>query len=322
MAAQDISANLNWTAQRNGTGGLDALMIEKFNNVVHERLQFASITDGVFARVPLVGTDTMSNAAFSDPTLQAVVAGVEPLGVNTKQGDRLVQVKTPIIARVVEGALSRVQDRLNIQGRMPGAFARVIAKAIDEIQLHKCVQSALATSGAGALAELQPGRSVTEAALDDYKDATKLEKMFRDMMVLKMQDEVMVDEGLFYVTPEIYGILLDNDKLVSRYFSENNGSFSDAQLLKASGFKIKPTNRLPTTANASHIMGTDYNVSAAEAKTLACWAAPEAIMSAESIPLTSDAYWDQRLLTWFVDSYLAFGTGIDNPAYAGVILKT
>ena len=321
MALQDISANLNLTAQRLGAGDLDALMLEMFNNVVREKTQFASITDGVFPRTPLIGTDTMSNAAHTDPVLQAVVAGIEPAGKTTLQGDRIVQVKVPIIARVTEGMLSRVQDRLNIYGRMPRSFARILSKAIDEIQLHKCVQSAMETTGAGKLAGLASGVDKSFTLADDEADADKLEAMFRSIQVAKMRDEVDVNEGFFYVTPEIYNTLTENDRLMSSLFSGGNGSVADWMVTKVGNFRIKPTNRLPEAVNAAHTMGTAYNIDAEEAKTLAVWATEEAIMSAEAISQTSDAYWDKRLLTWFIDSYLCFGTGIDNPAYAAVIRK-
>ena len=325
MALQDISAGLNLPAQRTtgSTTEVDefGLMIEMFNNVVREQVQHASISEGVFIRTSLMGTDTMSNAAFSDPVLQAVVPGVEPEGKTTLQGDSIVQVKTPIIARVTEGALSRVQDRLNIYGRMPTAFARLLAKQIDEIQMHKCVQSALSSDGAGQLSSLPGGKTQTEAVGGDALDPDKLESLFRALYTDKFKQEADPDTGIMYVTADVYSTLLNHDKLGSNIFVDaSNSNLAMMQLKMTGGFMIKPTNRLPTAEITDNIMGTEYNVSAAEAKTLAVWASPEAIMSAEAIPITSDAYWDQRLLTWFVDSYMAFGTAIDNPAQAGVIM--
>jgi hypothetical protein len=87
MAAQDLSANLVNPAQRNLAGPLDALMIEKFDGRVHMHEQKAQITTGIFDFVPLVGTDTMSNAAMGDPTLQPVIPGIEPLGKDIEVGD-------------------------------------------------------------------------------------------------------------------------------------------------------------------------------------------------------------------------------------------
>jgi hypothetical protein len=62
-------------------------MIEKFDGRVHFHEQRDSITDGVFIFNPLVGTDTMSNAAMGDPTLQPVIPGIEPLGTAQEVGD-------------------------------------------------------------------------------------------------------------------------------------------------------------------------------------------------------------------------------------------
>lgn len=321
MALQDISANLLQPAQRNGAGALDALMIEEFEGTVHEKYQVASISDGTFMMTPLYGTDTMSNAAMGDPTLQAVVPGVEPEGKQIEVGDQIVQVKTPIIARVTEAMLAKVQDRLNVYGRTPGAFARVIAKAVDEIQLHKCVQAAMKTTGAGEVADLAGGTKITMDLAGDELDATKLEKKIRAAALQVRKNEGPMEDGYLYATWDVIDTLHDADKLISTDYSTGNGDYSAYSLRGVAGFKLVGTNRLPTTENAAHIMGAAYNISAAEAKTLACWATPSAIMSAQSVPLTSDAYWDQRLLTYFLDSYLAFGTAIDRPDNAAVILK-
>jgi len=325
MALQDISAGLNWPAQR--TDGVTTesdkfgLMIEMFNNVVRSRTFKAALTDGVITRHSLTNTDTMSNAAHTDPTLQAVVAGVEPEGKTVLQGDSIVQVKTPIIARVTEAMLPKVQDRLNIYGRMPAAFSKILAKAIDEIQFHKMVQAGLATVGAGGLTALPSGKKTELAAANDELDGVKMEKAIRDVNVAKMKEEIETEDGLFYVNPDVYGGLLDAEKLISSLYSSANGSFAGFDVMKAGGFKIAPTNRLPSTVNASHIMGAAYNISAEEATTVACWGGAEAVMSAESIPLTADAYFDQRLLTYFVDAYIAFGSAVDNPAYSSTILS-
>lgn len=325
MPLQDISAGLNWPAQRTTGSTTESdkfgLMIEMFNNVVRERTFLKSLTDGVITRTPLVNTDTMSNAAYTDPTLQAVVAGVEPDSTPVTQGDSIVQVKQPIIARVTESMLAKVQDRLNIYGRMPAAFSKILSKAIDEIQFHKMVQAGLATAGAGGLTALPSGERFELAAANDELDGVKMEKAIRGINVAKMKDEIETSDGLFYVNPDVYGGLLDAEKLISNFYSGGNGDFAGFDIMKAGGFKIVPTNRLPNTVNASHIMGTSYNISAEEATTVACWGQAESVMSAESIPLTANAYFDDRLLTYFVDAYIAFGTAIDNPAYSATILS-
>jgi len=79
-------------------------------------MQKAGILDSVFDFKPLVGTDTMSNNVMGNPTLQAVSPGVEPLGKDIAVGKMVVQVKTPIIARVTTPMLHDVQSHLDIKG--------------------------------------------------------------------------------------------------------------------------------------------------------------------------------------------------------------
>lgn len=328
MAAQDISANLTHPSQSNLSGALDALMIEKFDGRVHMHEQRESITDGVFDFKPLVGTDTMSNAAMGDPTLQPVIPGIEPLGNQIEVGNQIVQVKQPILARVTVAMLAQVQDRIGIKSRTPMNFARKIAKAKDQILLLQCVKSARKTTGAGDVADMPGGVTHELAAANDETDATKLEA---GVMVLAQglaEQEVDLADGKLYVAPAQYFTLLKNDKLTDANFSKENGNYAQAAVSVTSGMPIVMTMRLSqseddgsdATKNAA-LMGANYMTSLEESDIVGLFAQPESIMVAQSIPLTSDVYWDKRLLTWFIDSYLAFGAAPDRPDKTAGLFK-
>lgn len=328
MAAQDVSANLTHPAQANLSGALDALMIEKFDGRVHWHEQRESITDGVFDFKPLIGTDTMSNAAMGDPTLQAVVAGVEPLAKTIEVGDQIVQVKTPILARVTVAMLAQVQDRLNIKSRTPLNFARRIAKAKDELLLHQAVRSGMKSTGAGEVTDMPGGVNKELAAANDEIDATKLELGVMSLAEGLAEQEVDLSDGKCYVAPKQYFTLLKNDKLVSADYSKTNGNYAMAAVAVASGMPLIMTNRLSQTADDgttagsnANIMGANYIVTDEESDVVALFCMGESIMVAQSIPLTSDVYWDQRLLTWFIDAYLAFGAAPDRPDKTAVLRK-
>jgi hypothetical protein len=328
MAAQDISANITNPAQRNLAGALDALMIEKFDGRVHMHEQMVSVTDGVFDFKPLVGTDTMSNAAMGDPTLQAVVPGVEPLAKEIEVGDQIVQVKTPILARVAVAMLAQVQDRLNVKSRTPLNFARKIAKIKDELLLHQCVKSARKTTGAGEVTDMPAGTDLELAAANDETDSTDFEAGIMGMAEDLAEKEVDLMDGRCYVAPAQYYTLLKNDKLTSADYSKGNGNYAAAAVVQSSGMPLVMTNRLSQVADDgsvsgsnANIMGANYVVTALDADVVALFAMGESIMVAQSIPLTSDVYWDQRLLTWFIDSYLAFGAAPDRPDKTAVLRK-
>ena len=328
MAAQDISANLTNPAQRNLTGVLDALMIEKFNGVVHMHEQKESITDGVFDFKPLVGTDTMSNAAMGDPTLQAVVPGVEPLGTPIEVGDQIVQVKTPILARVTVAMLAQVQDRLNVKSRTPLNFARRIARAKDELLFVQAVKSAMKATGAGEVSDMPAGTNEELVAATDEVDATKLELGVMSLAQILAEKEVDLMDGRLYCAPEQYFTLLKNDKLTNADFSKGNGNYAQASVAVTSGMPIVMTNRLTQAADDGsvvgsngNLMGAGYHTSLEESDVVALFCVGESLMVAQSIPLTSDVYWDQRLLTWFIDAYLAFGAAPDRPDKTATLRK-
>jgi len=328
MAAQDISANITNPAQRNLAGAVDALMIEKFDGRVHMHEQKVSITDGVFDFKPLVGTDTMSNAAMGDPTLQAVVPGVEPLAKEQEVGDQIVQVKTPILARVAVAMLAQVQDRLGVKSRTPLNFARKIAKIKDELLFLQCVKSGMKATGAGEVSDMDGGVNKELAAATDELDATKFEAGVMTLAQGLAEQEVDLMDGRCYVAPAQYFTLLKNDKLTDGDYSKENGNYAQAAVAASSGMPLVMTNRLTQAADDgsvsgsnANIMGANYTCSSLEADVVALFAMGESIMVAESIPLTSDVYWDQRLLTWFIDSYLAFGAAPDRPDKTAVLRK-
>lgn len=328
MAAQDISANLINPSQRNLAGPIDALMIELFDGTVHMHEQKESITDGVFEFKPLIGTDTMSNAAMGDPTLQPLVAGIEPLGNPIEVGDQIVQVKQPIIARVTEGMLANVQDRLNVKGRTPLNFARKIAKAKDEILLLMCVKSGMKATGAGEVSDMPGGTNEEMVAATDELDATKFELKIMDLALALAEKEVDLADGKLYVAPAQYFTLLKNDKLTSADYSKNNGNYAQAGVSVTSGMPIVMTNRLTQaaddgtdTAKNAYLMGANYTCSDEESDVVGLFAMSESIMVAQSVPLTSDVYWERRLLCWFIDSYMAFGAAPDRPDKTAVLRK-
>lgn len=328
MAAQDLSANLVNPAQRNLAGPIDALMIEKFDGRVHMHEQKSSITAGLFDFTPLVGTDTMSNAAMGDPTLQPLVRGVEPLGGDIEVGDQIVQVKQPIIARVTMPLLSQVQDRLSIKSRTPMNFGRRIAKAIDEILLLMCVKSGMKATGSGEVSDMPGGVNKELAAANDETDATKLELGILGLAQALAEQEVDLMDGKCYLAPAQYFTLLQNDKLTSVDYSAGNGNYAAAFLTQSAGMPLVMTNRLTQAADDgsdsaknAYLMGANYTCSDEESDVVGLFCMAESIMVAQSIPLTSDVHWDKRLLCWFIDSYLAFGAAPDRPDKTAVLRK-
>lgn len=330
--AQDVSANLTFPMAQNFSADKFALAIEKFDGRVHETMQKAQILDSVFEFRPLIGTDTMSNNVMGNPTLQAVQAGVEPTGKKIEVGKNIVQVKTPIIARVIEAMLPAVQDHLDLKSRTPANFGKRIAKSVDEVLFVQIVKSVLFDVGGKGTGGILPKATVeTLSAAGDELDPAKLTAAVYNVAQGLAEAEIEMYDGRLYMAPAQYFTLLKNQDLLNADFNKPNGSFAHAAIETVSGMPIVMTNRISQavdtvaapakTDSTAALYGAAYETSAEEAKAVALFATPESIMVAQSIPLTSDVYWDKRLLCWFIDSYLAIGAAPDRTDVNGAIFK-
>lgn len=341
MAAQDISANLMYPMAQNFSTDKFNLTIEKFEGTIHETIQKAGILDSVYVFKPLIGTDTMSNNAMGNPTLQAVSPGVEPLGKDIAVGKMIVQVKTPIIARVTEPMLHDVQTHLDIKGKTPANFGKRIAKSIDEVLFVQIVKSVLydhpaapsggtnTKEGTGGILDVGTVETLT-TALDEL-DTAKLTTAIYAVNQGLAELDIDQTDGYLYMAPAQYFTLLKNKDLLNTDFNKPNGSFAHAAIDVASGMPVVMTNRISQAADTvgspaftdstAALYGSDYETSATEAKAVALFATPDTIMVAQSIPYTADVYWDKRLLTWFIDAYLAIGAAPDRTDVNGAIFK-
>lgn len=337
MAAQDISANLMYPMAENFSTDKFQLTIEKFEGTVHEIMQKKSILEGVYTFTPLVGTDTMSNAQMGEPTLQAVSPGVEPLGGQIEVGKMIVQVKTPILARVTTPMLADVQTHLDIRGKTPGNFAKRIAKHIDECLFVQIVKSVLYDHATGSNADgsggiLPQGTTVTLGTSGDELDTAKLTTAIFSVAQGLAEKDIDQEDGMLYMAPAQYFTLLKNKDLLDTDINKPNGSYAHAAIDVASGMPVVMTNRISQaedtvaspvkTDSTAALYGSAYETSAAEAKAVALYATPDTIMVAQSIPFTGKAYWDDRLLTWFIDAYMAIGAAPDRTDVNGAVFKS
>jgi len=335
MAAQDVSADLTYPMAQNFSVDKFALTIEKFDGRVHETMQKKALLESVYNFKPLVGTDTMSNNVMGNPTLKPVVPGIEPLAEQIEVGKNIVQVKTPIIARVTEPMLHAVQDHLDIKSRTPANFGKRIAKSIDEVLFVQIVKSALfdSTTGTGGTGDILPkGEVETHLAAGDEIDPAKLTGLIYDLSQALAEGEIEMEDGFMYMAPAQYFALLKNQDLLNRDFNDMNGSYAHAKIEAVSGMPIVVTNRISQVADTvavpafadspAALYGASYETSVAESYAVALFATPESIQVAQSIPLTSKVYWDDRLLTWFIDAFMAIGAGPDRTDVNGSIFKT
>ena len=81
------------------------------------------------------------------------------------------------------------------------------------------------------------------------------------------------------------------------------------------------TTRIPTSPITNHLLGAAYNVNAAEADTVAIVTHPQSLLVGETIPLTSDVWFDKKERQWFIDSFAAYGASPRRADVSGVVRK-
>lgn len=297
--------------------------LRSFDGRVHTKVQAVAIGRGMFTFIPLVGTDTRSNNVMDDPTIAKVVAGVEPAGQQIAVGKMIVQVKQPIVAKLLTPMLAQIQDHLNIMSRTPENFGKKISKHEDITLLLQGIKSATyehttlegtptVTSGKGAGGILSKGTIKTLGASNDELDPTKLEIGITSMhqSLAELDIDPMTD-GLAFMPLAQYFTLVKHDKLVSADYSAGNAAnFANVTVMKVSGLPIKMTNRILSSTDTvaspravdsiASLYGSGYETSATEAKVKVLWLTNSSIQVAEAIPMTTELFWDPKTLCWYL----------------------
>jgi hypothetical protein len=70
---------------------------------------------------------------------------------------------------------------------------------------------------------------------------------------------------------------------------------------------------------SGHLLGTNYDGDFS--KVVAAAFSPRALLAGETIPLTTDVFWDKVTKSWFVDAHLSYGVTPNRAEFSGVILK-
>ena len=148
---------------------------------------------------------------------------------------------------------------------------------------------------------------------------TAFEKVIVDMQ----ENDVDTDETALFLRPRQHAVLLNNDKLVNREFSRDNGDFADGTIKTLMGVPLVSTARLADTSINLSILGngTEYVLSGIQLNAVGLVMHPNSVLGGETIPLTSDVHYEKLELSWFIDSYLAFGAAPRRPDQTGAVFK-
>lgn len=328
------------------SGAVNPLYIEQYGGEVEHRILKDSFMRQFFNFKSVRGTDTITNDRMGFTALQKVSRGVRPTDSSPTFDNISVKVDTLVLARTNQFLLDDFLEHLNVRKEVGMEHGKTIGKFFDEAFIIQGIKAAQITNTDPAGVSLggwegsaptnisrtapegfQGGTTIILGTAGDETDADALELAIQDLCLKIEEKDVELNGGVILVRPAQYYALLRNDKLISRDYSEMNGDYAKGQVLQANGVRIQTTNRFPALAGGAvsgHFLsnagnGNAYDTTVNDAKCVALFLQPKALLAGETIPLTSKVYYSDIELQWFIDSYLAFGVTPNRAEMAAAI---
>ncbi len=304
------------------------LMIEQYGGAVESQFAKASIMRQYAPIRPVRGTDTITNNRVGKTALKKLVPGVRPPADPTPFGKVSLTVDTVVIARDTRSMLNEFQIHFDARAELGKDHGKQLGKFFDQAFIIMAIKGAQYAAPDFGLTpdrnSIGAGKVITLGAPGDEDDPDILATAISDILTEMEEEEIPVEESLVFVRPTQYKTLLNNNKLISSEFSPDNGNYAKMQIERIDDTRIVKTARIPREVNDDHFLsnptnGYAYNVTAQDARAVAVILHPKSFLAGETIPLTSDVYFDKVEKTWFIDSWLAFGVAVNRPDVCGVV---
>jgi len=123
-----------------------------------------------------------------------------------------------------------------------------------------------------------------------------------------------LDSIITVVSPRVFETLLHHDKLMSVDFSNGNGDFAMRRVGYLNGTRVVESPRFPTAAITDHVLGTAFNVDAADvACEMVAYLPNKTLIAVEAKALTTDVWPDKQQFADVLDSYTMYTIGQRRP---------
>lgn len=320
--------------QSNQGGSVSALHLEEYTGVVESTIERKSALKGMIPMRTVRGTSVITNFAVGESTLQKATPGSPIDGTGTDFAKRTLTVDTVILARAVLPLLETFQTSYDARKEIGMEHGKKIAKFTDQSFFIQAIKAALFTDSTykGGAASGKPlghfgGSQQTLAAGGDALDPAKLYAAIANLFVKMEEKDVdpRTDDVVIALRPAEFYTLLQNEQLIDGTYKTAEGTSIQAHLLKAYGVPVVSSTNFPGGSNiVGNLLSNAANSNAYDGdftKVVAAAFSPRALLAGETIPLTTDVFWDKVTKQWFVDAHLAYGVTPNRAEFAGVILK-
>lgn len=299
-----------------------ALMLDEYGGEVESQFAKSSIMRQFVKVRPVTGTDTIVNNRVGKTELKALVPGVAPEAAATPFGKVSLTVDTVIIARDNRSMLNEFQIHFDARMELAKDHGKEIGKFFDQAFIIQSIKGSTQAAPAGLKGAIGAGKNSTLAVAGEELDPDKLYEGITDIIIEMEEEDADVEELIVFVRPRQFEVLKNNNKLLSRDFSAGNGDYAKGIIYEINGARIVKTNRIPTSEILDHELGDAYNITGTEANAVAVILHGKSLLAGESIPLTSDIWFDKVTKQWYIDSFLSFAVTVNRPDVCGAVYKT
>lgn len=314
-------------AQLGGTDPL-ALATEEYGQVVEHSIRTRSALEGFIQMRPVVGTTTLTDFAIGETELGKVTPGETPAAQNAQFSKASIEVDTVVYARNALPLLESFQAHYDARREIGLEHGKKIAKFRDQSLFIQAAKAAGLTDsrfsdGSTDLPGFTGGTKIDFDNANDIKDPAILFSKLGDVMAEMATKDVMPaeDDVIIALRPAEFYTLQQAEQIVNgNYLTADGNQLSGIPIMKAWGCPVVMSNNIPNSNISGHLLSNTANSDAYDGdftKLGALIFSPRALLGGETIPLTSDVYYEKLEKSWFVDSHLAYAVTPNRAEFAG-----
>lgn len=323
------SANNLTNPQVSASGEVDSLTIEKFDGQVkrayHEKLGMMAYFD----LKEVQGTNTISNKYMGTTVVQALSPGKDVKGTEVEFDKNQLIVDTMVIARNIVWQLHDVQDDINSKGKMAEEQVAAFVDLEDRMLVQQLAYGAIKNTKDK---RTKPRVSGHGFAVDCKVKAETMTHPYAVMAALEFVLEKQLEQNtplskFCAIMPwKYFNALRDAERIVNANYNTASGAAIEGFVLKSYNLPIVPTNQMPNKARdhknengedqTHHLFskpsnGYRYDVIDTGADRMddvvAVIFGTEALMVGRSISLQGKIYWEDKVKSYYIDTWMSEG---------------
>lgn len=315
----------NWT-------GPDAdvdIHVEEHLGIVDSVFSYSSKLASVMNIRTLTGTNNLRVDRLGSVNVAGRKSG-EPLNVSRVHNDKFnLVVDTLLYTRHVFDKFDQWTSSFDERSETARLDGIALAKQFDQAALIMAAKCADFVVPAGLEGSFHPGILETVTVLgtpaDAEADADALVRAHRaslEQLINRDLGDQLAAEGVTYVSPRVFTLLLDHKRLMNVEFQGGAGdnNFARSRIGYLNGIRVVETPRIPTAPITENPLGPEFNVSAAEARRQMITIIPSLTLIAAQVHPLDGKYWErQEDFAWVLDTFQSYNIGQRRPDSAAIV---